>query len=51
MTNSDLPDSVDPEQIQQILRYVLEAEEDKLHMGNPIGINEDIKKIIEREIK
>jgi len=51
MTDTDPPDGVDPEQIQRILRYVLEAEEDKLHMGNPIGINEDLKKIIEREIK
>lgn len=51
MTKSDPPDGVDPEHIHQIMRYVLEAEEDKLHMGNPVGINEDIKKIIEREIK
>lgn len=34
-----------------MMRRVLEAEKDKLHMGNPIGINDDIESIIEDEIK
>ena len=36
MSGQDLPDGV---------------EKDKLHMGNPMGINDDIESIIEDEIK
>lgn len=47
----DLPEGVDSEQMQRIVRRVLEAERDKLHMGNPMGINSDIQQIIEDEVK
>jgi hypothetical protein len=46
----DLPDSVDKKQINRIMERVLKAEKDKLHMGNPKGINNDIEKIIEEEV-
>jgi len=47
----DLPEEVDSEKMQRIVRRVLEAERDKLHMKNPMGINQDIQKIIEDEVK
>lgn len=47
----DLPEGVDAEQMQRIVRRVLEAEQDKLHMGNPLGINQDLQQIIEDEVK
>lgn len=50
MAGDNLPEGVDQEQIQRILRRVLEAEKDKLHMGNPLGINDDIESIIEEEV-
>lgn len=50
MAESDLPDGVAPEQMQRLMRRVLEAERDKLHMGNPTGINDDIQSIIEDEV-
>ena len=46
----DLPDSVDKKQIKRIMERVLKAEKDKLHMGNPKGINNDIEQIIEEEV-
>lgn len=51
MSSKDLPEGVDEETIKRMMRRVLEAEKDKLHMGNPIGINDDIESIIEDEIK
>ncbi len=51
MSSQDLPEGVDEETIKRMMRRVLEAEKDKLHMGNPIGINDDIESIIEDEIK
>ncbi|MDB9235215.1 MULTISPECIES: hypothetical protein [Halorubrum] len=51
MSSQDLPDGVDEETVTRMMRRVLEAEKDKLHMGNPIGINDDIESIIEDEIK
>lgn len=50
MATDDLPDGVTQEQMQRILRRVLEAERDKLHMGNPIGINDDLESIIREEV-
>ena len=54
MTDNDIPDSVflstDKKQINRIMERVLKAEKDKLHMGNPKGINNDIEKIIEEEV-
>lgn len=51
MSGQDLPDGVDEETVTRMMRRVLEAEKEKLHMGNPIGINDDIESIIEDEIK
>jgi hypothetical protein len=51
MSSQDLPEDVDEETRNRMMRRVLEAEKDKLHMGNPIGINDDIESIIEDEIK
>lgn len=50
MATDDLPDGVTQEEIQRILRRVLEAEQDKLHMGNPMGINDDLESIIREEV-
>ena len=50
MTDDDLPDSVDKNQINRIMERVLNAEKDKLHMGSPKGINNDIEQIIEEEV-
>lgn len=50
MTQADPPDDVDKDTIRRAMRRVLQAEEDKLHMDNPLGINDDIQTIIEDEI-
>lgn len=52
-TNSkpDQPDDVDSETIQRTMRRVLQAEEDKLHMDSPQGINNEIQAIIEDEVE
>ncbi|ERG99031.1 MAG: hypothetical protein J07HQX50_00173 [Haloquadratum sp. J07HQX50] len=50
MTTDDLPDGVDKQQLGRIMERVLEAEKDKLHMGSPIGINNDVESIIEDEV-
>ena len=51
MSSPNIPDGVDEETITRMMRRGLEAEKSKLHMGNPIGINDDIESIIEDEIK
>lgn len=51
MTESQLPDGVDAETVERAMRRVLEAEQDKLHMDNPLGINNEIQAIIEDEVK
>lgn len=51
MSEIDPPDGVDDELIQRTMRRILQAEEDKLHMDNPRGINNEIQSIIEDEIK
>ena len=51
MASSDLPDGVDEEAAARLLRRVLEAEENKLYMESPMGINNDIQAILEEEIK
>lgn len=51
MAGDDLPEGVDQKQLQRILRRVLEAEKEKLHMGNPMGINDDLESIIEEEVE
>jgi len=40
-----------PEKVQNTVRKVIEAERAKLHMGNPLGIHEDILGIIKDEEK
>ncbi|ERG97212.1 hypothetical protein [Haloquadratum walsbyi] len=50
MTDNDLPDSVDKKQINRIMERVLKAEKNKLHMGSPKGINNDIEQIIKEEV-
>jgi hypothetical protein len=36
--------------MQRMMQRVLEAEQDKLYMRTPQGINNDIKSIIEEEV-
>ncbi len=38
-------------EIRQIIKRVLDAEKNKLHMKNPRNIKEDLKAIFEEEIK
>jgi hypothetical protein len=51
MALSDPPDDIDDEVLKRLMERVLEAERDKLHMGNPRGINGDIESIIEEEVE
>lgn len=51
MAEDDLPEGVDADQMRRMMRRVLEAEKEKLHMQNPMGINDDIQSIIEEEVK
>ena len=51
MSQVDPPEGVDEETVKRAMRRVLEAEEEKLHMDSPKGINNNIQKIIENEIK
>ncbi|MFC7214306.1 hypothetical protein ACFQO4_09475 [Saliphagus sp. GCM10025334] len=51
MSQTDPPDGVDNETVRRAMRRILQAEEDKLHMDRPHGINDEIKSIIEDEIK
>jgi hypothetical protein len=43
-------DSARPE-IKKLIRRVLDAEKEKLHMMKPRGINDDILRIIKEEIQ
>ena len=51
MAKAEPPDGVDDETIRRTMRRILLAEEDKLHMDLPRGINDEIQAIIEEEIK
>jgi hypothetical protein len=51
MSQTDPPEGVDNETIRRAMRRILQAEEDKLHMDLPRGINDEIEAIIEDEIK
>lgn len=51
MSQTDPPDGVDEAAIRRTMRRILQAEEDKLHMDLPRGINDEIEAIIEDEIK
>lgn len=41
----------DSQTLQRMMQRVLEAEQEKLYMKSPIGINNDIKEIIEEEVE
>lgn len=51
MPEDDLPEGVEGEQVRRMMRRVLEAEKEKLHMKSPMGINDDIEGIIEDEVR
>lgn len=51
MKREEVADEVGSETMQRIMQRVLQAEEDKLHMKNPMGINQEIKDIIENEVE
>lgn len=44
-------DDVDADVLQRMMQRVLEAEQEKLYMQSPQGINNDIKSIIEDEVE
>lgn len=50
MNQTDSPEGVHEETIKRTMRRVLQAEEDRLHMDTPQGINNEIEDIIEDEI-
>lgn len=50
MKREEVADEVGTETIQRIMQRVLQAEENKLHMKSPMGINQEIKDIIENEV-
>jgi hypothetical protein len=50
MSRADPPEGVEKATIERTMRRVLEAEEEKLHMDLPHGINNEIQSIIEDEI-
>lgn len=51
MVSDNLPDDVDDATKKRLMARILQAEKEKLYMDNPQGINQDIKAIIEEEIK
>jgi hypothetical protein len=51
MGEPDPPDGVDTETVRRAMRRILQAEQDKLHMDSPTGINNEIQSIIEDEVQ
>lgn len=51
MSETDPPEDVGEDTVRRTMRRILQAEEDKLHMDNPIGIIDEIEAIIEDEIQ
>lgn len=51
MKREEVADEVGTETIQRIMQRVLQAEENKLHMKLPRGINQELKDIIEDEVE
>lgn len=51
MSESDPPEGIDEGTIRRTMRRVLQAEEDKLHMDSPKGINDEIQSILEDEVE
>lgn len=50
MKREEVAAEVGSETMQRIMQRVLQAEENKLHMKLPRGINQEIKGIIEDEV-
>lgn len=50
MTDSQSDVSLSESKVTRIRERVLAAEKQKLHLDNPIGINDEIEQIIEEEI-
>lgn len=50
MTDESSTD-IEPDVMERMMRRVLEAEQEKLYLKNPRGINQDIQRIIEDEIQ
>lgn len=42
--------SISKDKLKRVRERVLEAEKDKLHMDNPLGVVNDIEEIIREEI-
>ena len=51
MMDVDPPEGMTEEEFRHLLNNVLAAENEKLHMDSPVGINNDIERIIEREVR
>jgi hypothetical protein len=51
MVSDSFPDDVDEATKKRLMARVLQAEKEKLYMDNPQGVRQDIKQIIEEEIK
>ena len=51
MTDVDPPEGMPEEEFRHLLNTVRAAENEKLHMDSPVGINNDIEGIIEREVR
>lgn len=51
INNIQQPITNAPQQIQQIIQRVLQAEKDKVYMKFPRNINDDILKIIKEEVQ
>lgn len=50
MKQDEVVDEVGSETMQRTMQRILQAEENKLHMKLPRGINQEIKDIIEEEV-
>jgi len=51
MSEAEPPNNIDEATVRRTMRRILQAEEDKLHMDLPRGINDEIQSIIEDEVK
>lgn len=51
MSEAEPPNGIDETTVRRTMRRILQAEEDKLHMDLPKGINDEIEAIIEDEVK
>lgn len=51
MPDSEPPEGVDPQDVERVMRRVLQAEKDKLHMDLPRGVINEIEAIIKDEVE